>query len=165
MNERAIIPVTRTPRSGGTDLFTRLRDQVDSLFDDFGALPSWRHLGESTPAPRFSAFRAAVDISETNEEFELTLDAPGFKKDMITVSIEDGLLTISGTTKEVHEEKGKTWRLAERSQGSFTRTFQLPASVDSDKVTAQMGDGVLHVHMPKSAEARKKAKVIDVKAA
>jgi len=77
----------------------------------------------------------------------------------------DGVLTIKGEKQEEKEEKKKDYYLHERSFGSFQRAFQVPDGVDADKIEASFKNGVLTVTLPKSAQAQKTAKKIDVKAA
>lgn len=76
-----------------------------------------------------------------------------------------GVLTIKGEKREDKEEKNKDYYVRERSFGSFQRAFQVPDGVDADKIEASFKNGVLTVTLPKSAEAQKTAKKIDVKAA
>ena len=83
----------------------------------------------------------------------------------IEVKFSDGVLTIKGEKEEVKEEKKKDYYLNERSFGSFQRSFRLPDGVDADKIEANFKKGVLTVTVPKSAEAQKAAKKIEIKAA
>jgi len=81
------------------------------------------------------------------------------------IKLADGVLTIKGEKQEEKEEKKKDYYLHERSFGSFQRAFQVPDGVDADKIEASFKNGVLTVTLPKSAQAQKTAKKIDVKAA
>jgi len=83
----------------------------------------------------------------------------------IEVKVADGVLTMKGEKQEEKEEKKKDYYLQERSFGSFQRSFELPDSVDPDKIEASFKKGVLTVKMPKKVEAQKPAKKIEVKAA
>jgi len=83
----------------------------------------------------------------------------------VEVKMADGVLTIKGEKQEEKEEKKKDYYLRERNFGSFQRAFQVPDGVDADKIEASFKNGVLTVTLPKSAEALKTAKKIDVKAA
>ena len=84
---------------------------------------------------------------------------------MTQIKLADGVLTIKGEKQEEKEEKKKDYYLHERSFGSFQRAFQVPDGVDADKIEASFKNGVLTVTLPKSAQAQKTAKKIDVKAA
>ncbi len=79
-------------------------------------------------------------------------------------SLANGALTIKGEKKEEKEEKGKDYYLSERRYGSFARSFAVPEGVDIDKIEATFSKGVLTIKMPKTAEAQKNEKKIEVKA-
>ena len=151
--------------------FENLRREVDRLFDDFdGGL--WRsRLGRPLfdvqpfwPRETFAA-TPAVDVAETEKGYEITAELPGMDEKNIEVKFADGILTIKGEKHEEKEEKKKDYYLSERSYGSFQRSFQVPDSVQADKIEANFKKGVLTVSLPKSAEAQKAVKKIDVKAA
>lgn len=105
----------------------------------------------------------SVDISETDEAFHIAAELPEVKKDDVKVTMENGVLTLQGERKEEREEKGRKIHRIERSYGRFVRSFMLPDLVDDTKVKAEFKNGVLHLHLPKSEQARPKA--IDVKVA
>ncbi len=71
------------------------------------------------------------------------------------VEFEDGVLTVEGERSQEKEEKGKTFHKIERGYGKFVRRFALPTEVDATKVSAEFKEGVLNVHLPKSANARR----------
>jgi len=151
--------------------FENLRREIDRLFDDFDGgsrspfgrsffdvQPFWQREATWTAAP-------AVDIAETEKAYEVTAELPGMDEKNIEVKFADGVLTIKGEKREEKEEKKKDYYLSERSFGSFQRAFQVPEGVDTDRIEANFKKGVLTVTLPKSAEAQKAAKKIDVKAA
>lgn len=94
-----------------------------------------------------------LDLSETDDALELRMDVPGIKPADIDIKVSDHLLTISGERSEKREEKGRTFHRIERQTGAFSRSVTLPCAVCDDKVDAHYKDGVLHVRLPKSAEA------------
>lgn len=102
-----------------------------------------------------------VDIAETDAAYQIKAELPEVKKEDVKVTVEDGVLTISGERRHETEEKGKTYHRVERSYGSFVRSFTLPDHVDEAGVKAEYKDGVLNLHLPKSEKAKPKA--IDVK--
>jgi HSP20 family protein len=102
-----------------------------------------------------------VDISQDDHEYLLKADLPEMKKDDVRVTVEDGILSVSGERKSVKEDQKKKFHRIERSFGNFRRSFTLPEDADSTKVTAEFRDGVLKVHLPTTAIARSKA--IEVK--
>lgn len=103
----------------------------------------------------------SVDISETEEEFQIKAELPEVKKEDVKVTLESGVLTLQGERKYEREEKGRKIHRVERSYGQFVRSFALPDFVDETKVKAEFKDGVLSLHLPKSERAKPKA--IEVK--
>jgi HSP20 family protein len=81
----------------------------------------------------------------------------------IDVSVSGDMLVLKGEKRQEKEEKDKNYHYSERAYGSFQRAFELPASVDRDKVAADFSNGVLTITLPKTAEAQKPTKKIEVK--
>jgi HSP20 family protein len=102
-----------------------------------------------------------VDIAEDDKEYTVKAELPGLSKENIKVSVEGGVLAITGERKVEKEEKDKKYHRIERSYGSFTRSFALPDDASGDKVSAEFKDGVLKVHLPKEEKA--KSKSVEVK--
>ena len=107
----------------------------------------------------------AVDVVESEKAYEITAELPGMDEKNIEVKVAEGGLTIKGEKQEEKEEKKKDYYLHERHFGSFERSFDVPESVDADKIEASFKKGVLTVTLPKKPEAQKPAKKIEVKAA
>src|SRR5260370_13164277 len=103
-----------------------------------------------------------VDISEDDHEYLLKADLPEMKKDDVRVTVEDGILCVSGERKSEKEDQKKKFHRIERSFGTFRRSFTLPEDADSTKVTAEFHDGVLKVHLPTTPIARSKALEVNV---
>jgi HSP20 family protein len=149
-----------------------LRDQVDRLFDEFGSgfslFPFGRRAFEVEPwwrtATAFGATAPAVDVVEKDDAIQIAAELPGMDEKDIEVSVADDMLTIRGEKKEEKEEKRRNYYMAERRYGSFERSFRLPASVNQDKIDASFQKGVLTIVLPKTEEAKKKAKKIAIKA-
>src|SRR6059036_2097848 len=104
-----------------------------------------------------------VDISEDDRGYLLKADLPEMKKDDVRVTVEDGILCVSGERKSQKEDQKKKFHRIERSFGTFRRSFTLPEDTDSTKVTAEFHDGVLKVHLPTTPIARSKAIEVQVK--
>jgi HSP20 family molecular chaperone IbpA len=101
-----------------------------------------------------------VDIYENNDEILLHADMPGVKKEDISVNIDNGTLSLSGVRR--FDSKGvSTWK--EFTDVEYVRNFSIPQSIDVDQVRAELKDGVLELHLPKSEVA--KPKMIEIKAA
>jgi HSP20 family protein len=97
-----------------------------------------------------------VDIFEDEEEYVITAELPDVKKDDVRVTVENGVLTITGERKFEKEENNKRWHRVERAYGSFARSFALPDDGDVTKVNAEFKDGMLKVRVAKSESARPK---------
>ena len=104
-----------------------------------------------------------ADISEDEKEYVIKAELPEMKKEDVKVTVENGVLTISGERKFETEEKKKKYHRVERGYGTFMRSFTLPDDADFNKVNAEFKSGVLTVHVPKSEQA--KPKQIEVKVA
>ena len=104
----------------------------------------------------------SVDITEDDKEYLIKADLPEIKKEDVKISVEDGVLAISGERKYEKEEKGKKYHRVERSYGSFERSFTVPADAEEEKVSAQFNDGVLMIHLPKGEMAKPKRLQIKV---
>ncbi|MFO7761410.1 MAG: Hsp20/alpha crystallin family protein [Thermodesulfobacteriota bacterium] len=104
-----------------------------------------------------------LDVSETDKTVEIEADLPGMKKEDIKVSMENNILTIQGERKEEEKKEDKQYHYVERTTGSFYRSFQVPAEIDEDKIEATFKDGVLHLSLPKTEEAKKKVSNIQIK--
>jgi HSP20 family protein len=105
----------------------------------------------------------AVDVTQTDKGYEVTAELPGVEEKDIDVKLANGVLTIKGEKRDEKEEKKEGYYVHERSFGSFERSFQVPEGVDTDNVSASFKKGVLTVILPKSAEAQKAEKKIEVK--
>jgi HSP20 family protein len=150
--------------------FEALRKEVDRLFEDFGGDDFWRRPFRSLAAleqswPKKFVAVPAVDVVETDKSYEITAELPGMDEKKIEVNVANGGITIKREKKEETEEKKKDYYVSERRYGSFERYFALPEGVDTDKIAATFKNGVLRVTLPKTAEAQKPAKKIEIKAA
>ena len=105
----------------------------------------------------------AMDLVETPKEFTVAAELPGLDEHNVDVSIEDGVMTISGEKSEEKKEEDKKVYLYERTYGSFQRSFSLPSGVDGSKVTAEFSKGLLKVHIPKNGDVAQKAHKVEVK--
>ena len=96
----------------------------------------------------------AVDILETEEAITLKADVPDVKIEDIDIRVENNTLTLRGHRKFDKDEKVKGWHRIERSYGEFVRSFALPNTVDTEKVSADYKNGVLTVALPKKEAAK-----------
>ena len=143
------------------DPFRELEEMSSRLSRFFGQ-PATRRPGEEDGA-FFADWAPAIDLQETDKEYLLKADLPDVKKDDVKIDVRDGVLTVEGERKQEKEEKGKKFHRIERSYGKFVRRMALPTDVDDQQIAAEFKDGVLSVHLPKSASAKPRA--IDIKVA
>jgi HSP20 family protein len=139
--------------------FTLLRQDIETLFDDFlrefDIEPLWTR--------RPGSFSPRVDVTENDKEIKVSAELPGIDEKDIEVSLSKDSLTIKGEKKEEKEDKGKDYYRMERSYGSFSRTIPLPVEVDTDKAEAVYKKGILTVKIPKSPKALEEKKKITVR--
>jgi HSP20 family protein len=147
--------------------------------DPFGDLADWRPLfGRDLWSPFFGRegrnlledlwgrtgaggrVAPSVDINEDENEYIVTAELPGVRPEDVTVELEDDVLTIRGEKRSEREEKKERRRLVERSYGTFTRSFSLPANADPERVSASFKDGVLTVRIGKRPET--KPRTVDI---
>src|SRR2546421_1512161 len=105
----------------------------------------------------------SVDIYETENELVLKADLPDVKLDDIEVRVENQTLTLKGERKFEEDQSVRGYHRIERSYGTFTRSFSVPATVDPDKVAAEFKNGVLTVKLPKKEAAKPRQVKIEVK--
>lgn len=133
-------------------------------FDNFNSFPSLFNEFFGEPVlNKWNAELPSANILETDESFKIELAVPGYKKDAFKVEVHERNLTISAEEKSENEEKTENYIRKEYNFGSFSRSFRLPHTVDSDKIEAVYNDGVLNIVIPKKEEAKpKEPKLISI---
>lgn len=120
----------------------------------------WDPFREMTPLfPREGReimFIPDVDVKETPEAYVFKADLPGIAEKDLEISLTGSRLTLSGKREEERREEKDTYFACERSYGSFTRSFTLPAGVDTERTRAELKDGVLTISVPKKPEVQPK---------
>ena len=155
-------------RTNVPDVWHSFRSEMDRMFDRFGGgfgFPSLRRMFDIEPAWRssFSFSMPAIDMSEDDKAYKISAELPGIDAKDIDVSLSGDMLVLKGEKRQEKEEKNKNYHFSERAYGSFQRAFDLPASVDRNKVAADFSKGVLTITLPKTAESQKPQKKIEVK--
>jgi HSP20 family protein len=170
----AITPVevkkTQAARETAPDPWRSFRGEFDRLFDRFSGgfgLPSARRMFDLAPQfeTNFGFAAPAVDVTEDDKAYAVTAELPGLDEKNVEVTVTGDLLVLKGEKRQDKEETTKNSHVSERVYGSFQRSFTLPDGVDRDKIAASFTKGVLTVTLPKTADAQKQQKKIDVKAA
>jgi HSP20 family protein len=142
--------MTVLTRFGPFREFATLQDRINRVFRD-----SYSGEGRDESLTT-SSFAPAVDVYEDEHKVTLKIEVPGIDEKDIDVQVENNILTVHGERKIEKEEKEENYRRVERQYGSFTRTFTLPTTVDTESVSATYDKGVLKIALPKKAEAKPK---------
>jgi len=137
-----------------------LQDRMNRLFDDSFRGAS-RNAGEDDWALGGS-WAPAVDIFELEGNIVLKAELPGVDPKDVDVRVENNVLTLRGERKFDSEVKKESYHRVERAYGAFSRSFTLPTVVDTEKIKAEVKDGVLRVTLPKREEAKPKQISISV---
>jgi HSP20 family protein len=139
--------------------------------DGFRNLSTWQEqvnrLLENTLPPRsdsaaLTTWAPAVDIYETENELVLKADLPDINEKDLDVRVENNMLTIHGERKFEQEVKEDSYLRMERTYGSFSRSFSLPNTVNTEAIKAEYKNGVLTVELPKRAESKPKQVKINI---
>ena len=134
--------------------FATLQDRLNRLFRD--------SFGDDQEALTTSNFAPAVDVYEDEHNVTLKIEVPGIDEKDLDIRVENNTLTVHGERKYEKDEKEENYRRVERQYGSFTRSFNLPTTVDSESISANYDKGVLKIKLAKKAEAKPKQIKVNV---
>jgi HSP20 family protein len=125
-----------------------VRDEIERFFrEGFG--PAARELATTA-----GGWSPEVDVEETDDGYIFHVELSGVKPEDITVSVEDGVLTLAGERRFYDEKEAEGFRRVERRFGSFHRAMRLPTKVDPEAIEARCSNGVLDVSVPKAEETK-----------
>ncbi|HET7202911.1 MAG TPA: Hsp20/alpha crystallin family protein [Steroidobacteraceae bacterium] len=103
-----------------------------------------------------------ADVSENDSEYLIKAEVPEVRKEDVSVTVQDGVLTLSGERKqEVRQENEKAHRI-ERFYGSFARRFALPENADEQRISAECRDGIIVIHIPKQQQVEQQPRQIQI---
>ncbi len=139
-----------------------LRRDFDGLFDNFFDELRWPAL--SLKGELANAFNPKINVSETDKELRVVAELPGLDEKDVSATLDNDMLVIKGEKKSERESKEENFYTKECSYGEFRRAIALPNYVDREKIDARFNKGVLTVTLPKTAEAAKQQKKIEIKA-
>ncbi len=134
------------------DMLT-LREAMNSLFEE-----------SFVPSASRGATVPAMDVSETRDAYTIELVVPGLRAEDLEITMENGILSISGTIRQAQKEEGRHVHRTERRYGSFKRTITLPATVKADQIAATLESGILRVDVPKAEEVKPRKITVHVNA-
>jgi HSP20 family protein len=161
----ALTPSRKVKKMNTLITWNQLREMEEATQNRFnrflGGFPNRIGSGQ-THSLTVADWSPEVDISQDDQEYLLKADLPEMKKEDVRVTVEDGILCVSGERKSEKEGQKRKFHRIERSFGNFRRSFTLPEDTDSTKVTADFRDGVLKVHLPTTAIAKSKASQVKV---
>ncbi|MDI6890346.1 MAG: Hsp20/alpha crystallin family protein [Thermodesulfovibrionales bacterium] len=137
-------------------------EEMERWFEDFfrrpfSLMPSWF---PRLRLPEIEEVSPSVDVFEEGDEVVVKAELPGMRKEDLDVKLTEDTITISGEKKKEEKVEKKDYYRLERSYGSFTRSFRLPAEVQTEKAAAKFKDGVLEIRILKTEEAKKKERKI-----
>ena len=147
--------VKRTELEPRTSDVWGLQSDINRLFDAFMS-PLDTTKTRAVMSPK-------LDVAELKDKFEIKAELPGMDEKDIELSLDDGLLTISGEKKAETEEKDKGYYLKECSYGTFSRSIRLPDNIADDKIEAKFKKGVLTIDLPKKEVIPPKSRKIAIK--
>lgn len=165
MAEQALAPTK--PRTPGTvfeqflEPLSRLRNEVDRAFETFPA----RFPAFAVPAQLAALMPPAVEMTETDKAYKVSVEMPGIPAAEIDVEAEPGMLVISGEKKEEREEKERDYTRSERTYGAFERRIALPRDAQVDQISARVSGGVLKITIPRDHKAASARRKIEIKSA
>lgn len=144
--------------------FVHLHRQMNDLMERF--FHDWEApIDSSVPSPLAGASgfnTPAIDVTETDDELQVTADLPGMNEKDVEVELDEQALVLRGEKRMDREEKKRNWHISERSYGSFQRTIPLPSGLDPARIRASFKNGVLTVRLPKTLEAKSRRRTIDI---
>ena len=124
---------------------------VDDIFDRFFAesMRRWPRAAQAADMQQAREWAPAADVSETDNEYLIKAELPEVQKDDVSITVQDGVLVLSGERKqEKRDDQARVHRI-ERFYGSFARRFALPDNADEAGISAESRDGVIMIHIPK----------------
>jgi HSP20 family protein len=151
-----------TPAPRPVDPFSAMRAEMDRVFDNFLGGRGWLGMPEIRSGSNTGRIVPSVDVRENDKEIIVEAELPGMEQDDVDVTLRDGMLTVKGEKKSERKEEKDDFHITERSYGSFQRSFRLPDTVDEEKITANLENGVLRVTLQKKPEAVKAEKKITI---
>lgn len=173
--------ITETGRRAGFDIADVWRDAFDPLRKAHMEMHRWQEQAwrQLTGFSAFPALRAAppfaalnpatlfglppADLKETDAAYEVSLEAPGLAREDLELQIRDDLLVLAGCKVEAAQQAGAAYRMSERRFGRFERAFPIPADADRERIEAAYADGVLTVTLPKTAQAARPGRRIEIR--
>jgi len=122
---------------------------IDDIFDRFFADAARRQARAAGQSQRGYDWAPVADVTESENEYLIKAELPEVRKEDLSLTVQDGVLTLSGERKQEKAADGEKVHRIERFYGSFARRFSLPENVDEQSIRAESRDGVVLIHLPK----------------
>jgi len=135
---------------------------VDDVFDRFLAETLRRWPRPAAEGRATLDWAPAADVSETEAEYLIKADLPEVRKEDVSITVQDGVLVLSGERRQERREESEKVHRVERMYGSFARRFALPEDADEQAIRAESRDGVIRIHIPKQKVVQPQPRQIEI---
>ena len=138
---------------------------VDDMFDRFFAetMRRWpRAAAAGGDTPQAKEWAPMADVSETGDEYIIKAELPEVRKEDVNITVQDGVLTLSGERKQEKRDESEKVHRIERFYGSFARRFALPENADEQGIRAECRDGIIAIRIPKQQEVERQPRQIEI---
>ncbi len=154
---------SRPTAASGLTTFQDLRREIDQMFERFFDRDPFQGFNLPTRLKGFDP-RPTADVTEKSDAYEITAELPGISEKDVSVTFEDGVLTIAGEKKAEKTQDTKDVYVSERCYGAFKRAFVLPNDADDQKIDAKVGHGVLKVAIGRTKNPKTNGRKIAIQA-
>lgn len=136
---------------------------MDDMFDRFFAesMRRWPRQGGELQQAR--EWAPAADVSETEGEYLIKAELPEVRKEDVSITVQDGVLTLAGERRQEKRDESEKVHRIERFYGSFARRFALPENADEQQIRAESRDGVILIHIPKQQQVEPQPRQIEIR--
>jgi HSP20 family protein len=132
--------------------------EMNRLFGEMFGGPA-RRQGTGQEQQQVTGWAPATDVVQRDEDLVVRAEIPGARPEDVDITVQDGVLTISGKLEEEREEERQGYLVRERRSGTFRRSLQLPQDVDEDQINARFENGILEVTIPGAAAGREPKRI------
>jgi HSP20 family protein len=132
--------------------------EMNRLFGEMFGGPA-RRQGTGQEQQQVTGWAPAIDVVQRDEDLVVRAEIPGATPEDVDITVQDGVLTISGKLEEEREEERQGYLVRERRSGTFRRSLQLPQDVDEDQINARFENGILEVTIPGAAAGREPKRI------
>jgi HSP20 family protein len=139
---------------GFYDPLSEMNRIVNQVF--VGGLPQREGTTQGT---RVEEWGPAIDVIQQDDDLVIRAELPGVKPEDVDITVQNGVLTISGKIEDEREEERQGYLVRERRYGTFRRSLQLPQDVDEEQINARFEDGVLEIAIPGAAAGREPKRI------